>query len=646
MFFIAPTPVRPAPSPSNALLHPLSPIRPPVSLPHTPTAVIHHERPPSSAPQRTAPRRPSSRILQHTPQQIDALRIRHILVNTEQLADELFSTLTAERTNLADLAPSLSLCAATRGHSGDLGWWWTKEAFPRDAPDAAVDSTFLQTALSVRPNTLHRARSEFGWHLFVVEQLRYALATTHLRTPTKHNPNRSSRKGNDDDVLPPVPRTYAIQTMGCQMNRSDSERMAGQLEHMGLREVDDAERAAVLVINTCNIREHAETKVYSYLGRHVTRKRKFPRDVTLCVSGCVAQQEGESMLRRIPELDLAFGPQYVNRLDELLDDVARNGCQVAATDPLHILEDISKPKRQSDVTAWVNVMYGCGESCTFCTVGNVVRTVEQSRTLDAVRAEVQSVADAGIREVVLLGQNIDAYGRDMFPKRNFAELLRHIHDVDGIDRIRFTTSHPRYISETLVKTCAELPKIMPFFHIPPQSGDDHVLKEMRRGYTADYFVKVVERIRSHIPDAAICGDMIVGFPRETEEQFENSLKLMETIKFDVMNTAAYSRRPQTPAAEMDGQIEDDVKADRLARMNRVVTEHALERSSRYVGRTEQVLVEHENPRDASQVVGRTETNRPVHFVGDFEALKGKIVPVKISKAFAFSLQGEAVGAPR
>lgn len=504
-----------------------------------------------------------------------------------------------------------------------------------------INDELLGAALRTRPNKVDLVQTHDGWHVFVVEQVRHVLHLKHERTPSKENPNR---RRQDVGVVEPVEGTFAVQTLGCQMNRSDSERMAGELVRLGYTEIDDAFRAAVLVLNTCNIREHAESKVYSYIGRHVERKRSFANKVTLAVAGCVAQQEGERMLRRIPELDLVFGPQYVNRLGDLLEDVKRNLCQVAATEPVHIMEDISKPKRGSTVTAWVNVLYGCGENCTFCTVGNVVRSVEQSRTMDAIRKEVEDIALAGIREVVLLGQNIDAYGRDMYPRRKFAELLRYIHDVDGIDRIRFTTSHPRYISGGLVKTCAQLPKVMPFFHIPPQSGNDEVLKAMRRGYTVRSFKAVVRRIRQEMPDAAICGDMIVGFPGETEEQFQESLKLMEELKFDVMNTAAYSPRPHTPAAVMDGQVPEAVKSDRLARINRVVTRHAEERSRRYVGRVEHILVEGINPRDGTQVVGRNPNNRPVLFAGS-DAMKGKIVPVKIVKAYPFSLTGEQVGEP-
>lgn len=617
--------------------------------PSTPSAVLHHERrTPTKKTQilKPLPGEPGHRFFEHTADEAEAVRIRHIVVDTEQLSKEVYTTILSERAHLADLAPSISICKASRTQNGDLGWWWKEEPHPRGNPDFAVDETLLEFALTSRPNVLHRMETPFGWHVFTVEQVRQTLNATHCRTPLRQNPNRNSRKAPGDDLIKPEPRTYALQTLGCQMNRSDSERMAGQLEHIGFTEVMDPFQASLVILNTCNIREHAESKVYSYMGRHVVRKRKFGRDVTLAVAGCVAQQEGEKMLRRIPELDLVFGPQFANRLDELLDQVKSSGCQISATDPVHIIEDITTPRRESSVTAWVNVIYGCGENCTFCTVGNVVRTVEQSRTLGAIRSEIVDIAKAGIREVVLLGQNIDAYGRDMVPKRTFAELLRHIHDVEGIERIRFTTSHPRYISETLVRTCSELPKIMPFFHIPPQSGNNDILKAMRRGYTVESFIKVVDRIREHIPDAAICGDMIVGFPGESEEQFQNSLDLMDLIKFDVMNTAAYSRRPQTPAAVMEDQIDEEVMHERLLKMNRVVSEHAYERSLRYVGRTEDVLVEHQNPKDATQVVGRTPTNRPVHFQGSIDELKGKIVAVKIVKAFSFSLQGEHVGTPK
>lgn len=595
---------------------------------------------------RPGPGEPGHRFFEHTADQVSAVRARHILVDTEELCTELLDIVQKTRAQFSDLVPSLSQCPATRMKKGDLGWWRSDDLVPPEAPDALVDDAVLSTALITRPNRLTKVQSSHGWHLLVVEEVRLILHTKHCRTPGRHNPNSQGKSSKANEIPAPLAMTYAMQTLGCQMNRADSERMAGHLEHLGYTPIDDPFRASLLILNTCTIRDHAESKVYSYLGRHVPRKKQYPRDVVLAVAGCVAQQEGERMLRRIPELDLVFGPQFANRLDELLDDVSRNGCQVAATDPVPIVEDISKPRRHSAVTAWVNVIYGCAENCTYCTVGNVVRTVEQSRSMEAIREEVVSIAKSGIREVVLLGQNIDAYGRDMYPKRTFSELLRFVHDVDGIERIRFTTSHPRYISEGLVQTCAELPKVMPFFHIPPQSGDDTILKAMLRGYSSADFMGVIRRIRKIIPDAAIAGDMIVGFPGETEEQFEKSLQLMRAVKFDVVNTAAYSPRPRTPAAEYENQVHDDVKQSRLERMNELVTQHALERSLRYVGQVVEVLVEHENPRDRSQVSGRTPTNKPVHFKGSISQLKGKLVDVKILKAFAFSLQGVQVGDPK
>lgn len=615
----------------------LSPSPPPRSPLRPPRAVADLPRPPAQNP-RLRPGQPGHRFHDYEPSDVEAVRLRHILVHTQEMAAEIFHQVVRGGVEIADVARTVSVCEVSKKDGGDLGWWWIGEKLP-DEEEFGICEELLNAAKESRANHVGIVQGPKGWHVFVVEEVRHKVKVKMERTKWRIKTGRKNVK-----VAEVIKGTYALQTLGCQMNRSDSERMAGELERKGLRKTDDVEKASVVVLNTCNIRDHAEKKVYSYMGRHVERKRQFPTDVTLVVAGCVAQQEGERMLRRIPELDLVFGPQYANRLGHLLDEVERNGCQIAATDPVHVMEDISKPRRESDVTAWVNVMYGCGENCTFCTVGNVVRSVEQSRSMDMIRKEVEEIAKAGIREVVLLGQNIDAYGRDMWPKKHFWELLTYIHDVDGIERIRFTTSHPRYISEKLVKTCQQLPKVMPFFHIPPQAGSNKVLKEMRRGYTVQHFKHIVSRIRNHIPDAAICGDMIVGFPGETEEEFQESLELLHSVKFDAMNTAAYSPRPQTPAAEREDQIAEHVKSERLARMNRVVSEVAEERSQRFLGRIEEVLVEGINPRDATQMVGRNPANRPVYFKGS-EELKGKLVPVRIVQAFPFSLRGEQAGEP-
>lgn len=444
------------------------------------------------------------------------------------------------------------------------------------------------------------------------------------------------------------PRRYHITTFGCQMNKADSERMAGILEDMGMRWSEDPEAADLVLYNTCTIRDNAEQKVYSYLGKQAKRKQLQP-DLTLIVAGCVAQQEGEKLLRRVPELDLVMGPQHANRLGDLLTQVF-DGSQVVATEEIDIVEDITKPRRDSRVTAWVNVIYGCNERCSYCVVPNV-RGVEQSRTPEAIRAEIEELGKAGYREVTLLGQNIDAYGRDLpgvtdtgRHQHTLTDLLYYVHDVSGIQRIRFATSHPRYFTERLIKACYELPKVCEHFHIPFQSGDNDVLKAMKRGYTHERYRQIIDKIRHWMPDAAISADAIVGFPGETEAQFQNTLKLVEDIGFDQLNTAAYSPRPGTPAAVWHNQISEDQKSDRLQRLNHLVAQKAAERSTRYAGRIEQVLVEDQNPKNPAQVMGRTRGNRLTFFSGDITQLKGQTVPVKITEVRAFSLTGEMLDA--
>ena len=443
-----------------------------------------------------------------------------------------------------------------------------------------------------------------------------------------------------------VSKKYNIVTFGCQMNKADSERMAGILDTMGFEWVEEPEKADLVLYNTCTIRDNAEQKVYSYLGRQAKRKHQQP-DLTLVVAGCVAQQEGEKLLRRVPELDLVMGPQHANRLEDLLQQVF-DGNQVVATEPIHIVEDITKPRRDSKVTAWVNIIYGCNERCSYCVVPNV-RGVEQSRTPEAIKAEMEELGRQGYKEITLLGQNIDAYGRDLpgstpegRHQHTLTDLLYYVHDVPGVERIRFATSHPRYFTERLIKACKELPKVCEHFHIPFQSGDNEILKAMKRGYTHEKYRRIIDKIREYMPDAAISADAIVGFPGETEEQFENTLKLVDDIGFDQLNTAAYSPRPGTPAALWDNQLSESVKSDRLQRLNHLVAIKAAERSARYQDRIEEVLVEDQNPKNPTQVMGRTRGNRLTFFPGNIEELKGKTVKVKITEARAFSLTGEVV----
>jgi len=438
-------------------------------------------------------------------------------------------------------------------------------------------------------------------------------------------------------------RRYHIVTFGCQMNRADSERMAGVLEDLGWEATADENQADLILYNTCTIRDNAEQKVYSYLGRQAKRKHQNP-GLTLVVAGCVAQQEGERLLRRVPELDAVMGPQYANRLGDILAQVEQ-GQQVVATEAIDITEDITKPRRDSRVTAWVNVIYGCNEHCTYCVVPQV-RGKEQSRQPEAIKQEIIGLAEQGYKEITLLGQNIDAYGRDLGTRPDgryrvtLTDLLYFIHDVPGIERIRFVTSHPRYFTERLIQACAELPKVCEHFHIPFQSGDNEILRRMQRGYTREKYRQIIDKIRHYLPDAAISADAIVGFPGETEAQFEQTLDLVAQIGFDQLNTAAYSPRPGTPAAIWDNQIPEEVKQDRLQRLNHLVAQVAAQRSQRYQGRVEEILIEGVNPKDATQGMGRTRTNRLTFVAGETQV--GRLVPVQITEVRAFSLTGVPV----
>mmetsp|Transcript_6436 Transcript_6436/g.8354 ORF Transcript_6436/g.8354 Transcript_6436/m.8354 type:complete len:314 (-) Transcript_6436:211-1152(-) len=302
---------------------------------------------------------------------------------------------------------------------------------------------------------------------------------------------------------------------------------------------------------------------------------------------------------------------------------------------------MSKPVRGHDVRAWVNIIHGCNEHCTYCVVP-ATRGMEQSRTMENILQECLNLAAAGYKEVTLLGQNIDAFGRDMVPKRTFAELLNFLDsNIQSKMRIRYVTSHPRYFSDRVIGAVANLDKVCECFHMPFQSGDDDVLRKMRRGYTYDSYMRIIQKIRAKSPNSAICGDVIVGFPGETEEAFQKTLQLMEEVKFDNLNTFAYSPRPNTEAALWDNQLPEDVKSDRLQRVQALANKHGAERSQRYLGRTVEVLVEDANPRNPQQqVMGRTRQGRQVYFDGKLDELRGEFVQVKITEARTWSLMGE------
>ena len=375
--------------------------------------------------------------------------------------------------------------------------------------------------------------------------------------------------------------------------------------------------------------------------------------ILFTVAGCVAQQEGEALLRRFPEVDLVLGPQYIPWLGELLVEVGKSS-QLCMTEQMIWSEKGGDSTRDKDgdwmvpikrghsTRAWVNVIFGCNEHCTYCVVPGV-RGVEQSRSMDAILQECIALADAGYKEVTLLGQNIDAYGRDQVPKRTFADLLHYLNDnlpPDTISRIRYVTSHPRYFSDRVIDAVANLDKVCECFHMPFQAGDDKVLKDMRRGYSYNSYMNIIRKIRAKAPDASICGDVIVGFPGESDEAFQRTLDLMEEVKFDNLNTFAYSPRPNTEAANWTNQIPPDVQSERLQRVQALAAKHALERSQRYLGQKVEVLVEDRNPKNGDEVMGRTRQGRQVYFPGDLEKLKGELVMVEITEARTWSLVGK------
>mmetsp|Transcript_86992 Transcript_86992/g.130438 ORF Transcript_86992/g.130438 Transcript_86992/m.130438 type:complete len:662 (-) Transcript_86992:853-2838(-) len=581
---------------------------------------------------------------------LTAVRLNHILFASDELAQSSLHELRTATMSFEDLAKQISMCSETRDKGGSIGWISVHDEdgsknehldliFPREAREQAAQIT-------TKPGDIVLVESPRGYHLVqVVDVMADVRKMADVKQRRRNHLKTSSLSGSflsGDESKKDL--TYKLETMGCQMNIADSERMEGQLQAMGIRklnpETDVGVDPDVVVLNTCSIREHAESKVYSYLGPHTKRKRDG-EDLAIVVAGCVAQQEGEALLRKVPEIDLVMGPQYANRIADLLEDVS-NGNQVIATEASHIMEDSTKPRRQSKVAAWVNVIYGCNERCAFCIVPTT-RGVEQSRPMEIIVQEVEELVANGYKEVTLLGQNIDAYGRDMIPKRKFSDLLRTVGNIPGLQRLRFVTSHPRYMSLGVVDAVAETPSACENFHIPFQSGSNAILASMGRGHTREKYLHIVNRIKSRIPDAAITADVIVGFPGETEEDFQDTLRLMEEVKFDTVNTAAYSPRPNTPAAKWENQVADDVKQERLQRINVLVKQHARERRSRLLGRTVEVLVEERNVRVPTQVMGRTRHGYITYFEGDIDELRGALVDVKITSCQSFYLAGDAVG---
>ncbi|MBX9691498.1 MAG: tRNA (N6-isopentenyl adenosine(37)-C2)-methylthiotransferase MiaB [Cyanobacteria bacterium] len=433
-------------------------------------------------------------------------------------------------------------------------------------------------------------------------------------------------------------RAVYVETFGCQMNKSDSEHMLGLLDEIGYKQTSNMKAADLMILNTCAIREGAEDKVYSYLGAWQKIKKKHNPSALIAVGGCVAQDAGTNLVKRAPHVNIVFGTHNLHRLPELVLQARETGQPVVEVIQ-ELPEDLPELPviRQNQFSAWVSIIYGCDYNCTYCIVP-YVRGREKSRSPEEIYREVKELAEAGYKEVTLLGQNVTAYGHDLSPQVHLGDLIEKLEDLDAIKRIRFITGHPRDLKTEIIDSVAKVKSACEYFHIPIQAGDDRTLRRMARGYKVDFYKKKVDEIRERIPDAAITSDLIVGFPGETEDEFLNTIRLVEDICFDSCNTAAYSPRPHTPAANWPDQVPQEVKYERLRYLNTVVGEVSHRRNKRYLGKTVEVLVEGPSERNPQRLSGRTRTNKLVNFEGD-QSLTGELVNVTVESANPWALRG-------
>ena len=433
-----------------------------------------------------------------------------------------------------------------------------------------------------------------------------------------------------------------IRTFGCQMNEYDSDKMSDVLKHShGLELTDDVDQADVLLVNTCSIREKAEEKLFHQLGRWKKLKTTKP-NLVIGVGGCVASQEGDLILKRAPYVDLIFGPQTLHRLPNMLNDVLDKS-QVSIDISFPEIEKFDHlPEPHSDTaSAFVSVMEGCSKYCTFCVVP-YTRGEEISRPFNDVIREVEVLAEQGVKEINLLGQNVNAY-RGLMDDGEIADLallIAIVAQVSGIERIRYTTSHPVEFSDRLIKTYAEVPELVSHVHLPVQSGSDKILGSMKRGHTVIEYKSKIRKLREIRPDISLSSDFIIGFPGETEEDFNNTMKLIDEMGFDKSFSFIYSKRPGTIAASLPDDVDQTVKKQRLAVIQDKLNENTEKISRSMIGSIQKVLVEGHSKK-GSTLSGRTENMRTTHFQGN-EDLIGQIVSVKITEGFANSLQGELI----
>ena len=460
-----------------------------------------------------------------------------------------------------------------------------------------------------------------------------------MTEPTTSNPTAPA----DPAAAAPRGKLF-IETHGCQMNEYDSTKMADVLAASdGMELTADVTEADVILINTCSIRERAQDKVFSRLGRWKALK-KDGKPVLIGVGGCVASQEGEAIVKRAPYVDLVFGPQTLHRLPELIRERRATGVpQIDISFPeIEKFDRLPEPRAEGP-TAFVSIMEGCSKYCSFCVVP-YTRGEEVSRPFEDVLVEVAQLAAQGVREIHLLGQNVNAYagtmaGDDGLPQiADLGLLVRTVAQIEGVARIRFTTSHPLEFSDSLVEAYRDVPELANYLHLPVQAGSDRILAAMKRGYTTLEFKQKIRKLRAVRPDISISSDFIVGFPGETDADFEKTMKLIEEIGFDQSYSFIYSRRPGTPAADLEDHTSDAEKQARLARLQAAINDNARRISESMLGSVQRVLVEGRSRRDANELTGKTENMRSVNFAGD-PALIGRFVDIVVTDAMSNSLRG-------
>jgi tRNA-2-methylthio-N6-dimethylallyladenosine synthase len=432
-------------------------------------------------------------------------------------------------------------------------------------------------------------------------------------------------------------------TYGCQMNEYDSERVAGLLRQEQYEITERESDADIIILNTCAIREKAEEKVFSKLGELKALKRRNPK-LVIGVMGCMAQLQKEGIQQRAPMVDLVFGSPAIARVGELVDRARRERRPILETGEAPLVKITARPDGVKRLRAYVTVMEGCEKHCTFCVVP-VTRGRERSHPPGAILDEIRSLTAEGVREVTLLGQTVNAYGRDLTPPIDLAALLEQVSAVERIARIRFTTSNPYNLTHRLIEALRDLPKVCRCLHLPLQSGSNRILARMNRGYTREHYLALIEDLRAAVPDIALSTDLIVGFPGETDEDFLNTLDMVEAVGYDNVFAFRYSRRPGTPAALMPDQVPDAEKASRNTRLLEVTTRMAAARSARLEGRVMDVLVDGPSRRNTAELAGRTACNRVVNFDGQGRVQVGDLVHVRITDALPHSLRGTLVRVP-